>query len=294
MVVVAPVEAGNAWDETAKGNDDEVVLPFSDIQGTPRPTGLKKFLNKGDLSNLATFIIMLLGVLVEVVFVNSGDLQQKYNFVLAFGLFGFAGGITNWLAVKMLFDRIPGLIGSGVIPNRFREIRGALKDTIMRSFFDEQHLQQYIETKGPEMMAKCNLAGRVETFIASPEFDGILIAQLEELSTTPEGAMLMMLKQMMPFPMLVTMVKPMLNNVAKDMVARALPTSNLGAVLDLKAVRAEIDGVMEEKLQLLTADIIKRLIEDVIREHLGWLVVWGNVFGGLIGVITLAVRGTIV
>merc|ERR1719171_1833544 len=140
-------------------------------------------------------------------------------------------------------------------------------------------------------MEKCNLAGRVETFIASPEFDGILIAKLEDLATTPQGAMLLMLKQMMPFPMLVTMIKPMLTNVAREMVAQALPTSNMSAVLDVKAVRAEIDGVMEEKLQLLTPDIIKRLIEDVIREHLGWLVVWGNIFGGLIGVFTLAVRG---
>ena len=36
---------------------------------------------------------------------------SKYNFVLAFGLFGFAGGFTNWLAIKMLFERVCGLPG---------------------------------------------------------------------------------------------------------------------------------------------------------------------------------------
>lgn len=51
----------------------------------------------------------------------AADAWAKY--ILSGGLFSFAGGMTNWLAVKMLFDRIPGLIGSGVIPNRFREIR---------------------------------------------------------------------------------------------------------------------------------------------------------------------------
>jgi Na+/H+ antiporter NhaD/arsenite permease-like protein len=29
----------------------------------------------------------------------------------------------------------------------------------------------------------------------------------------------------------------------------------------------------------------KEIIEDMIKEHLGWLVVWGAVFGGLIGLI---------
>ena len=27
------------------------------------------------------------------------------------------------------------------------------------------------------------------------------------------------------------------------------------------------------------------MMANVIREHLGWLVVWGNVFGGLIGAV---------
>jgi uncharacterized membrane protein YheB (UPF0754 family) len=31
--------------------------------------------------------------------------------------------------------------------------------------------------------------------------------------------------------------------------------------------------------------MIKRIIQDIIRKHLGWLVVWGGVFGGIIGLI---------
>jgi hypothetical protein len=36
----------------------------------------------------------------------------------------------------MLFDRIPFLWGSGVIPRQFKAIRETVKDTIMRTFFD--------------------------------------------------------------------------------------------------------------------------------------------------------------
>ena len=33
----------------------------------------------------------------------------------------------------------------------------------------------------------------------------------------------------------------------------------------------------------------KALMEEVIRKHLGWLIVWGNVFGGFIGLVSLLV-----
>ena len=35
----------------------------------------------------------------------------------------------------------------------------------------------------------------------------------------------------------------------------------------------------------LTPIMIKIIIQDIMRKHLGWLVVWGGVFGGIIGFI---------
>ena len=43
---------------------------------------------------------------------------------------------------------------------------------------------------------------------------------------------------------------------------------------------------MTEKLKELTPEKVKGLMEEVIRTHLGWLVVWGNVFGSLIGILS--------
>jgi hypothetical protein len=33
----------------------------------------------------------------------------------------------------------------------------------------------------------------------------------------------------------------------------------------------------------MTPEIVKSVIQNMIKKHLGWLVVWGAVFGGLIG-----------
>ena len=78
---------------------------------------LMPHLNKGSISNLATFSVMLLGMLLSAA--TRGDPedcalpetfgQAVARWVLAAGLFGFAGGITNWLAIKMLFDRVCNL-----------------------------------------------------------------------------------------------------------------------------------------------------------------------------------------
>lgn len=43
---------------------------------------------------------------VGVVLVSHPETSGVGEWVLAFGLFGFAGGFTNWLAVKMLFDQV--------------------------------------------------------------------------------------------------------------------------------------------------------------------------------------------
>ena len=65
-----------------------------------------------------------------------------------------------------------------------------------------------------------------------------------------------------------------------DPILNAMKVSSEANVRQLspaaKRALAEAEERREAKRQ-------KRIIEDVIRKHLGWLVVWGNVFGGLIG-----------
>ena len=83
---------------------------------------------------------------------------------------------------------------------------------------------------------------------------------------------------------MVPMIKPMLSGFADELMPLLASNFDAGELVSIDTVRAEIDRLMTEKLKLLTPAIVKRLLEDVIREHLGWLIVWGNVFGGLIGI----------
>ena len=75
-----------------------------------------------------------------------GYLLPDATVILMTGLFALSGGITNWLAVHMLFERIPFLYGSGVIPARFVEFKSGIKTLIVKQYLPiiNQLVNQYL------------------------------------------------------------------------------------------------------------------------------------------------------
>ena len=49
--------------------------------------------------------------------------------------------------------------------------------------------------------------------------------------------------------------------------------------------RPAVEKLVEGKLDQLQPEEVKSILEKIIRQHLGWLVVWGGVFGGVIGIL---------
>lgn len=233
---------------------------------------------KGNVSNLISFGVLVVG------FVGRMKGIAGSEWVLAVGLFGFAGGVTNWLAVKMLFDKVPLLYGSGVIPMRFREIRQTVKDAIMRYFFDEEYLERFLGERVGELAGGEELGDRVGEVLESEEVDAIIDAKLEEMAASPQGMMIKMVGIQTVKPL----VKQFVIGVGTEM-APLLAGEVARSELEVGPLRAQVDGLLETKLEELTPERVKEMMEEVIREHLGWLIVWGNVFGGTIGLVSKAV-----
>ena len=243
-------------------------------------------LEKGTVSNLISAAVLLVGWALTMAGVYPDALpfgeQAAAPWLLAIGLFGFAGGITNWLAVKMLFDRVPLLYGSGVIPNRFEEIRATIKSLIMAHFFEEEYLRRFFEEAGSELFPGVDLQTQVAELLQSDEADRAIERQLDKLK---DGAFGMMVR-MAGTDILKLVVKDFLTGLNAELMPQ-LQGKVLG-LLDPAAVRAQVDALLERKLQELTPETVKEMMEHVIREHLGWLIVWGNVFGGVIGFMSRA------
>jgi hypothetical protein len=246
------------------------------------------YCSPGSISNYLTFGVLVISMILYTV---VGKVQP-IPYVLSFGLFGFAGGFTNWLAVKMLFDKIPFLYGSGVIPRQFKEIRETVKSTIMATFFDEQYLGTYLNDRSKGLLDKIDLEGRIKKIVDDPSTEELMAQKLQEMAATPQGAFLAMVPVMMPgmtMRSIAAMMKPALAGFATEMATKMKDSFDITEFVSVDNVRDEIDELMTEKLKELTPPIVKKLMEDVIRDHLGWLIIWGNVFGGLLGIISQAV-----
>lgn len=71
--------------------------------------------------------------LIAVLIIAAGYLGPVQSELMkSIGFFALSGAVTNWLAIHMLFEKVPFLYGSGVIPNRFDEFKLAIKDLMMK------------------------------------------------------------------------------------------------------------------------------------------------------------------
>ena len=242
---------------------------------------MRRGIEKGRVSNLASFALLVAGVVASSEAAAGTAWSQVGPWILAAGLFGFAGGITNWLAVKMLFDRVPLLWGSGVIPNRFREIRAAIKDLIMAHFFDEEYLRRFFSEQGG-LWAGPDLASRFAEFAESEEGREAIDREIDKLKEGPFGMMVRMAGNDILRTIIIQFTTGLLAGVEPRL------RKMIGSGIDIPALRAKVDELLRTKLEELSPETVKRMMEEVIREHLGWLIVWGNLFGGAIGLLSRA------
>ena len=58
-----------------------------------------------------------------------------------------------------------------------------------------------------------------------------------------------------------------------------------GSITNWLAIHMLFEKILDARLAELSPEDIKLIIQKMIKEHLGWLVVWGGFFGGLLGLI---------
>jgi uncharacterized membrane protein YheB (UPF0754 family) len=230
--------------------------------------------DKAVLTNLVALIIVALGLLI-----NNTSWQP---FILNTGLFALSGGVTNWLAVHMLFERVPGFYGSGVIPARFEEFKHGIKALIMEQFFTPENIRQFIaqsrsgSDEGDENVVR-KMADRVDF---SSAYDSLV----DVIMNSSFGGMLSMFGG-----------ADALNPVREPFIHRMREyIGRLGedrAFLDqfrqtsAESILGKVESIIDRRLDELTPQLVKEIIQQMIHKHLGWLVVWGGVIGGLIGLL---------
>ena len=232
-------------------------------------------MNKSLNTNLITLIIIGIGYLTPVY-------REQ---ILSIGFFALSGAITNWLAIYMLFEKIPFLYGSGVIPNRFEEFKEGIKELIMNEFFTDESIDRFFQ-------------GEKNSFVANIDFDKVLNVLdynkmfddfLKVIQESSFGGMLSMVGGVQALEPLRTPFTTRIHKTIQEVTESseflvALEDAVLPSHMGGKMV-AKIESIVDKRLEELTPKMVKDIIQRMIQKHLGWLVVWGGVFGGIIGLV---------
>ncbi|MCE0495031.1 DUF445 domain-containing protein [Vibrio salinus] len=220
---------------------------------------------------------------ISVLLIGIGY-QTDNHIVYNAGLFAFSGAVTNWLAIHMLFEKVPGLYGSGVIPNRFEEFKAAIKSLMMREFFTEENIKKFMNQEFNSANS-FDLAPIVSNVDFNPTFDSLV----ETIKESSFGGMLSMfggtealepLKESFIQKIQTSIAELSQSDSVKDAIKEQVSSSSV-----LDDAQLNIEAIIDQRLNELTPQLVKEIVAKMIREHLGWLVVWGGVFGGIIGII---------
>ena len=230
-------------------------------------------MNKSLLTNLLALAMIILGFIIPV-----GREQ-----VLSVGIFAFSGAITNWLAVHMLFEKVPFLYGSGVIPTRFQEFKEGIRHLIMTQFFTDENVDKFFQGQKESTVAHMDFEPIISAVDLNSVFDGLL----EVVKESSFGSMLGMVGgvgalEPMREPFKGKIHDKIVNLTKSPEFLTALEENVLPSHLS-RDVIGKVEEIVNQRLEELTPQLVKEIIQEMIAKHLGWLVVWGGVFGGLIG-----------
>ena len=226
-------------------------------------------MNKSLLTNLIACLLIAVGVVIE------------QSWLMWVGVFAFSGAITNWLAIHMLFEKVPGLVGSGVIPNQFEALKAALKKMIMEQFFRKETIEQFIESQVES--PKFNLEPIIEKVDLSPSFNRLVNVIMESsfgsmLGMFGGASALSGLQEPFETNMRASLIEMSQSEQFKELLEASLEQND-----SIENLQIQIESIVQSRLEELTPELVKQLMLELMQKHLSWLVVWGGVFGGIIG-----------
>ena len=221
-------------------------------------------MNKSLITNFLSTLIIIVGYLY----------QENYPFIIITGVFALSGSLTNWLAIHMLFEKVPFLYGSGVILDKFEDIKLGIKNLILQELFTETQINNFLLD---------NKASTSETIINKIDFDKVFIGLVEAIEGSQLGGMLAMVGGRKALDPLKDPFTKKLKIIIEDFVTEN--TSNDNSSDTTASLLLKIENILDARLADLSPEDIKHIIQKMIKEHLGWLVVWGGFFGGLLGLV---------
>jgi len=98
-------------------------------------------------------------------------------------IFALSGALTNWVAIHMLFEKIPGFYGSGIITLRFEQFKEGIRSLIMENFFTEENFAKVTQETLPHTI-------KPELVMEQIDFDKVFAGLVSTVKKSSFGGML--------------------------------------------------------------------------------------------------------
>lgn len=233
-------------------------------------------LDKNVFPNLAAIALIVIGWLLP------GSIGTVVFYT---GLFALSGAVTNWLAVHMLFEKVPGLYGSGVIPTHFEEFKAGINRLVTRELFNKENVEKFFSQSG-----STEKVVDIEPVVKNLDMDDAYDQLVAVVMDSSLGSMLAMVGGEKALD---TMRDPFKNRMQEFLLKTVRSPSfqknmqkQLQSITSSDDFSDRIGSIVKSRLDEMTPELVKEIMQRMIRKHLGWLVVWGAVFGGLIGLVS--------
>ncbi len=148
---------------------------------------------------------------------------------------------------------------------------------IIEEFFNEASIQNFLNDKEKYK----------NNFLHKIDYDKIFFKFVESVEESSLGSMLKMVGGKEALEPLKNPLTEKMRQIFKELIEEHFNNEN-----DLKeGFKNKINSLIDKRLNELSPNDIKIIIKNIIHKHLGWLVIWGGVFGFILGLILSVLGG---
>ena len=153
---------------------------------------------------------------------------------------------------------------------------------MMTQFFTQEQIESFFADEEK----KIDLVPVVEETDFSPAFDALSGTVMESsfggmLGMFGGASILENLREPFSIKMKSAVIQIVESDAFNNTMQKHLKSSSLGGDM-IKS----IEDIIDARLNELSPLMVKEMVYKLINEHLSWLVVWGGVFGGAIGLVS--------
>ncbi len=170
----------------------------------------------------------------------------------------------------MLFDKVPFIYGSGVIPRNFVMFKTGIRNIVINEFFAGDNFEKFVKQNNESLKIK------IETNL---NFEKVFLKLTDAIEESSLGGLLGMIGGKEALNPLKEPIKEKLLMALSEQ----FETSSLNNNEGYEVVKIQLEKLIDDRLDEIGPHEVKIILKKMIDKHLGWLVLWGGVFGGVIG-----------